>query len=109
MTIGFMALCKNAWCEKLTMKSIADYLNVTNCSGVKEGHLLAKSVSKEISSHPEIRCQTYQRFLLLINLVSLPSFMMVCMKMLPEWRREEQSFVNRRLGKKYLKPNRILT
>ena len=28
--------------------------------------------------------------------------MMVCMKMLPEWRREEQSFVRRRLGEKTL-------
>ena len=33
------------------------------------------------------------------NLTSLPSFMMVCMKMLPEWRREEQSFARRRLEK----------
>ena len=44
--------------SKLKTKSIPDYLNVTNCSGVKEGHLLAKSVAKEIGSHPEIRCQT---------------------------------------------------
>ena len=35
------------------------------------------------------------------NLTSLPSFMMVCMKMLPEWRREEQSFARRRLQKDF--------
>ena len=38
---------------------------------------------------------------LLPNLTSLPSFMMVCMKMLPEWRREEQSFARRRLEKNF--------
>ena len=41
----------------------------------------------------------FQYSMFLPNLTSLPSFMMVCMKMLPEWRREEQSFARRRLEK----------
>ena len=44
----------------------------------------------------------FQYSMFLPNLTSLPSFMMVCMKMLPEWRREEQSFARRRLEKDFL-------
>ena len=29
-------------------------MNVTNCSGVEEGHLLAESVPEQIGSHPEV-------------------------------------------------------
>ena len=43
----------------------------------------------------------FQYSMFLANLTSLPSFMMVCMKMLPEWRREEQSFARRRLQKDF--------